>query len=88
LGKGEEMKVLLTKKAQKDYLEIQRHPSLKDKVNNLIDLLAKNPYQNPPPYEKLQGFAPAKIYSRRINQEHRLVYEVREEKDEVIVYRM
>lgn len=82
------MRVLLSKKAQKDYQEIIRHPSLKNKVDNLIDLLEVNPYQNPPPYEKLQGFAPAKIYARRINQEHRLVYEVRDGVQEVLIYRM
>ena len=82
------MRVLLSKKSQKDYQEIIRHPSLKNKVDNLIDLLEVNPYQNPPPYEKLQGFAPAKIYARRINQEHRLVYEVRDGVQEVLIYRM
>jgi toxin YoeB len=82
------MNVLFTKKALKDYEEISRHPALLKKANNLIALLAKNPYQNPPSYEKLQGFAPHKIYSRRINQEHRLVYEIREEKQEVLIYRM
>jgi toxin YoeB len=82
------MRVLLSKKAQKDYQKIIRHPSLKSKVDNLIDLLEVSPYQNPPPYEKLQGFAPAKIYARRINQEHRLVYEVRDGVQEVLICRM
>jgi len=82
------MKVLLTKKALKDYEEICRHPVLKDKADNLIALLEIDPYRKPPSFEKLQGFAPHKIYSRRINQEHRLVYEIREEQQEVIIYRM
>jgi len=41
----------------------------------LIDVLRVNPFQNPPPYEKLKGYQPAR-YSRRINRQHRLVYEV------------
>ena len=44
-------------------------------LNNLIDLIRENPYQTPPPYEKLPGDLHG-AYSRRINIKHRLVYEV------------
>ncbi|MDR0872025.1 MAG: Txe/YoeB family addiction module toxin [Prevotellaceae bacterium] len=47
----------------------------KDKVSDLLDILTNNPFQNPPPYEKLQPPRDNK-YSRRINKQHRLVYEV------------
>ena len=47
---------------------------LKEKIENLIDIVSLNPYKNPPPYEKLSGYN--NRYSRRINEKHRLVYEV------------
>jgi len=53
----------------------------------LLDLLSKNPYQNPPSYEKLLGDL-AGAYSRRINIQHRLVYQVLEEEKIVKVIRM
>jgi toxin YoeB len=48
---------------------------LRDKAQALLDILEKNPFQNPPPYEKLVGDLRG-AYSRRINIQHRLVYEV------------
>jgi Txe/YoeB family toxin of toxin-antitoxin system len=48
---------------------------LKDKAQVLLDLLERDPFQNPPPYEKLVGDLNC-AYSRRINIQHRLVYEV------------
>lgn len=48
------------------------------KTKNLIDILRENPYQTPPPYEKLLGDLEG-AYSRRINVQHRLVYQVLEE---------
>ncbi|MEY3900033.1 MAG: hypothetical protein RI962_1188 [Pseudomonadota bacterium] len=48
---------------------------LKDKAQVLLDLLERDPFQNPPPYEKLVGDLNG-AYSRRINIQHRLVYEV------------
>lgn len=66
-----------TKNAIKDIPKI-RGANLNEKLKNLIELLKVNPFQNPPPYEKLigdlQGF-----YSRRINIQHRLVYTVSED---------
>lgn len=48
-----------------------------EKVKNLIDVIRKNPFKNPPPYEKLVGDLEG-AYSRRINVKHRLVYQVYE----------
>ena len=52
---------------------------LNKKAKQLIDILKNNPYQNPPPYEKLVGDLSG-AYSRRINNKHRLVYQINEEK--------
>jgi toxin YoeB len=66
--------VLFTKHAQKDARKIAA-AGLQDKVETLLKILASNPLQNPPPYEKLLGDL-AGAYSRRINIQHRLVYQV------------
>ncbi len=63
-------------------IELLKSARLDRKVKNLIDLIALNPFQNPPPYEKLIGDMSG-LYSRRINIQHRLVYEVFEE-DKII----
>ncbi|MGR3178259.1 MAG: Txe/YoeB family addiction module toxin [Candidatus Anammoxibacter sp.] len=60
---------------------------LKNKCENLLRLIAENPYQKPPPFEKLQGNLKGAI-SRRINIKHRLVYEVVEHKKTIKVIRM
>ena len=60
---------------------------LKTKAQRLLDILAKNPYQNPPSYEKLVGDL-AGAYSRRINIQHRLVYQVLDSMKTVKVLRM
>ncbi|WP_028311316.1 Txe/YoeB family addiction module toxin [Derxia gummosa] len=60
---------------------------LKPKAQELLAVLAANPFQNPPPYEKLVGDL-AGAYSRRINIQHRLVYEVFAERKTVRVLRM
>ena len=51
------------------------YPALKANVDALLTVLKRDPFQNPPPYEKLLGNM-AGMYSRRINRQHRLVYEV------------
>ncbi len=59
-----------------------------DKITrNLIEVLRNNPYQNPPPYEKLVGNL-KDLFSRRINRQHRLVYRVMEEEKKVIIVSM
>lgn len=60
---------------------------LKDKVRALLEVLASDPFQNPPPFEKLVGDLSG-AYSRRINIQHRLVYEVFPEQRTVRVLRM
>lgn len=64
-----------------------RAAKLDGKVRNLLDILRENPYQNPPPYEKLVGGLKT-AYSRRINVQHRLVYQVFEEEKTVKIVSM
>lgn len=78
--------VVYTKQAQKDALKIKRS-GLKDRAEHLIEILSKNPFQNPPPYEKLVGDL-AGAFSRRINIQHRLLYQVIQEQKIVKVLRL
>ena len=75
-----------TKPAQKDARKLAS-ANLKDKAKDLLDIISENPYQNPPPYEKLVGDLSG-AYSRRINIQHRLVYQVLEEEKIIKVLRM
>jgi len=68
-------RILLTKQAHKQ-LSLIKSRNLVNKLRKLIFIIQENPYQNPPPYEKLIGFKC--VYSRRINVKHRLVYEILE----------
>lgn len=68
----------ILKGAQKDKEKIKQIPALKRNVEELLQIICVNPFQNPPPYEKLVGNMQG-MYSRRINKQHRLVYEVDEE---------
>ncbi len=70
-------KIVYRKTAIKDIPKI-KSIGLSNKVKNLIDVIRNNPYQNPPPYEKLLGELQG-AYSRRINIQHRLVYQVLEQ---------
>ena len=78
--------LVYTQQAQKD-AEKLGSTYLKTKAQRLLDILAKNPYQNPPSYEKLVGDL-AGAYSRRINIQHRLVYQVLDSMKTVKVLRM
>ena len=60
---------------------------LRDKAQNLLDILEVDPLQNPPPYEKLVGDLKG-AYSRRINIQHRMVYEVFRKEKTVRILRM
>ena len=78
--------IVFTKRA------LQALPKLKaaklgGKVEALVALLERDPFQNPPPYESLLGTLKGS-YSRRINHKHRLVYQVYEEKKTVKIIRM
>lgn len=66
--------IVYTRQAQKDAGKLAAS-GLKAKAQELLGILALDPYQSPPPYEKLVGDL-AGAYSRRINIQHRLVYEV------------
>ncbi len=80
--------VLFTKQAQKDARRLaSASPALKQKAQALLDLLAADPYQQPPPYEALVGDLRGAC-SRRINIQHRLVYQVVEDLRVVKVLRM
>ena len=80
--------VLFTKQAQKDARKLAfASPALKQKAQALLDLLAADPYQQPPPYEALVGDLRGAC-SRRINIQHRLVYQVLEDVRVAKVLRM
>ena len=75
-----------TKQAQKDARKLASS-GLKPKAQNLLAIVELDPWQNPPPYEKLVGDL-AGAYSRRINIQHRLVYQVLETERVVKVLRL
>jgi toxin YoeB len=78
--------IVYTKQAQKDAKKLVSS-NLKTQAQRLLDVIAKNPFQNPPPYEKLVGDLVG-AYSRRINIQHRLVYQVYDSESTIKVVRM
>lgn len=80
------MEIVYSKQSYKDYEKLKQFPKLIEKVKSLITLLSKKPFETPPSYEKLIGFN--NVYSRRINAQHRLVYEVRKDEETVVIIRM
>lgn len=78
--------LVYAKQAVKDAKKVAAS-GLKPKAQELLAILAADPFQNPPPYEKLVGDL-AGAYSRRINIQHRLVYEVFAQENTVRVLRM
>ncbi len=78
--------LVFTKQAQKDAKKIT-HSGLKAQAERLLEIIKANPFQNPPPYEKLVGDLSG-AYSRRINIQHRLVYQVIDDIKTVKVIRM
>ena len=79
-------KLVFTKQSQKDAKRINS-AGLRSQVENLLTILQKNPFQSPPPFEKLVGDLQG-AYSRRINIQHRLVYQVIKKQKTVKVLRM
>ena len=79
-------RVVFTKQAQKDAKKLAA-AGLRSRAERLLNILRKNPYQTPPPFEKLIGDL-AGAYSRRINIQHRLVYEILDKQKVVKVIRM
>lgn len=67
-------KLVFTKQAQKDAKKISQS-GLKSQASRLLDIIREDPFQNPPPYEKLLGDLSG-AYSRRLSLQHRLIYQV------------
>lgn len=78
--------IVFSKQAQKDK-KLIAGAGLEKRAKALLGVLAENPFQNPPPYEKLVGDLSG-FYSRRLNVQHRLVYAVYQEEKVVKVLRM
>ena len=78
--------LVFTKQAQKDAKKIA-HSGLKPQTERLLEIIKENPFENPPPFEKHVGDLLG-AYSRRINIQHRLVYEVLEDIKTIKVIRM
>ncbi len=79
-------RVVFTKQAQKDAKKLS-NAGLRPKAEKLIEILRKNPYKSPPPFEKLLGDLSG-AFSRRINIQHRLVYQILDDEKMVKVIRM
>jgi Txe/YoeB family toxin of toxin-antitoxin system len=79
-------RLVFTKRAQKDAKKVAA-TGLREKAQALLDILAEDPFQSPPPFEKLVGDLTG-AYSRRINIQHRLVYQVLKNDRTVKVLRM
>ena len=79
-------KLVYTKQAKKDAKKAASS-GLKPKIENLLEIISENPFEEYPPYEKLVGKLEG-TYSRRINIQHRLVYQVYEKEKTVKVIRM
>ena len=79
-------KLIYTKQAQKDAKKLAAS-NLKKKAQKLLEIISENPFQTPPPYEKLTGDLSG-AHSRRINIQHRLVYEVLESEHAIKVIRL
>jgi len=78
--------IYYTKQSQKDAKKLAS-ANLKAKAKELLNIIQENPFQNPPPYEKLVGDLTG-AYSRRINIQHRLVYQVLEKEHAIKVIRL
>jgi len=79
-------KIVYTKQAQKDAKKLN-HSGLKNKSIEILQLLEKDPFRTPPPCEKLVGDLSG-AYSRRINIQHRMVYQIIEEAKTIKILRM
>jgi len=79
-------RIVFTKQAQKDAKKLAAS-GLRDKAQTLLDILAEDPFKSPPPFENLVGDLTG-AYSRRINIQHRLVYQVLKAERTVKVLRM
>ena len=83
---GNFYKIKFSKQAEKDKLKL-KNSNLDKNCKSILNLMIENPFCYPPSYEKLTGELSG-LYSRRINRQHRIVYEVDEEKKEIHIIRM
>lgn len=83
---GNQYKIKFSKLASKDKIKL-KNAGLEEQCKKILDLMLENPFCYPPSYEKLNGDLSG-LYSRRINRQHRIVYEVLEEKKEIHILRM
>ncbi len=79
-------RILFTQQAQKDAKKVSAS-NLKPKAEKIIEILHQNPFQTPPPYEKLVGDL-AGAYSRRLNIQHRIIYQIIADEKTVKLIRM
>ena len=79
-------KIVFTRQSLKDAKKIKKI-NLRSQVESLLDILRNNPFQSPPPYEKLVGDLQG-AYSRRINIQHRLVYQIIKKQKVVKIIRL
>ena len=79
-------RIVYTRQAQRDARKLAAS-GLREKAETLLDILSENPFKSPPPYEKLVGDLSG-AYSRRINIQHRLVFQVLEDIKIVKIIRM
>ena len=83
---GNNYKIKFSKQAEKDKIKL-KSSGLDKNCKNILVLMTNDPFCYPPSYEKLNGDLNG-LYSRRINRQHRIVYEVDEEKHEIHIIRM
>lgn len=80
------MEIVFTKQAVKDFEKVKSNPVLLKKVRAFLELIENNPFSTPPSYEKLNNVG--NTYLRRINVQHRLIYQVYEKEKTIKVIRM
>ena len=83
---GNNYKIKFSKQAEKDKIKL-KSSGLDKSCKNILVLMTNDPFCYPPSYEKLSGDL-NRLYSKRINRQHRIVYEVDEEKHEIHIIRM
>ncbi len=83
---GNSYTIKFSKQAEKDKLKL-KNANLDKNCKNILNLMLDDPFCYPPTYEKLTGELSG-LYSRRINRQHRIVYEVDENKKEIHILRM
>jgi toxin YoeB len=83
---GEIWELWFTRQSEKDFERLSS-AGLEQKARSILNILKKNPFQNPPPFEKLIGDL-AGAYSRRLNIQHRIIYQILKEEKAVKIIRM